>query len=365
MISMPLAFIDSLPKWDYLVFIGLFLALAIAFNLAVIVIIKLFKHIAGKTKTDLDDKILDALALPLRIFATVSAAYFSIQFSFPGMKLFGMDIIDEYVIIFYALIAVSLARLADVFLIWYGKEIVPKTESRLDDEVFPFVRNIIKVVIYVIFIVFMLERLGIAIAPLLAGLGIAGLAVGLALQDTLTNFFAGIHILTDKPFKEGDIISVDGTNPTVTGSIDSIGWRSTKIKTADNNFVIVPNAKLAQSVITNFYAPDQKVQQIAEIGVSYDMDVKKVEEVILSTLKGVQSTNEFLSKSDEPWVRLDRFGDYSLIFKYGYFITKYDKRFEVKKQVNTDIFYAFKENKIEIPFPVYSIIQKKIKNTKD
>lgn len=358
MVSLPLVFIDSLPKGDYLVLLGLFIAMAIVFNIAAIVLLKILKHLAGKTKTDLDDRILDTITLPLRIFAFISAAYFAIQFSFPDAKLFGMNVLDEYVILFYALIAITLARITDVFMIWYGNEIVPKTESKLDDEVFPFVRNIIKVVIYLIFIVFILERMGIAIAPLLAGLGIAGLAVGLALQDTLTNFFAGIHILTDKPFKEGDIVLIDGTNPQVTGAIDSIGWRSTRIKTADNNFVIVPNAKLAQSVITNFYTPNQKVQQVFEIGVSYDEDVKNVEKVILDTLKNLQQTSGFFSKTEEPWVRLDQFGDYSLVFKYGYFISKYDQRFDAKKQVNTAIFYAFKENKIEIPFPVYSIIQK-------
>ncbi len=360
---MPLLLIDALPKEDYLVLLGLFVALAILFNVVVIVLLKILKHLAGKTKTNLDDKLLEAITMPLRVFAVVSAAYFAIQYSFSDAKIFGMSVIDEYVILFYVIIAVSLAKISDVFMIWYGKEIVPRADSKMGEDAFPFVRNIIKVVIYLIFIVFILERMGIAIAPLLAGLGIAGLAVGLALQDTLSNFFAGIHILTDKPFKEGDIILIDGTNPAVTGAIDSIGWRSTRLKTADNNFVIVPNAKLAQTLITNFYTPNQKVQQVFEIGVSYDEDVKNVESVLLDTLKQLRASSEIFSKTDEPWVRLDKFGDYSLVFKYGYFITKYDKRFEAKKQVNTEIFYAFKKNKIEIPFPVYSIIQK-VKNNK-
>lgn len=337
---------------DYLVFAGLIVALSVIFNLLAILALKLFSYVAGKTKTDLDDKIIEKLKMPLQFFATISAIYIAIQYSFPGSVLLGAPAGTIYIIVIYLLLAVAVSRVTDIFLVWYGREIVPNTSSKLDDEVFPFLRNIIKIAIYAIFSVFILEQLGIAIAPLLAGLGIAGLAVGLALQDTLSNFFAGIHILTDKPFKEGDFISLDNG---FSGTIDTIGWRSSRIKTLDNNHVIIPNGKLSQSVITNYYSPDQKAQVVAEIGVSYDSDIDSVERVIIGALKIVQSRNEYFSKTDEPWARFDKFGDYSLIFKYGYFVTKFDKRFAILKDLNRELLYSFRKNGVEVPFPVYTI----------
>jgi small-conductance mechanosensitive channel len=314
--------------------------------------IKIFSFLARKTKTDLDDKIIEKLNTPLRLFATISAIYAAIQYSFPGFVFFGMPVPSIYLVLFYALLAVAVNRVADVFLVWYGREIVPNTSSKVDNEIFPFLRNIIKIAIYAIFAVFVLEQLGVAIAPLLAGLGIAGLAVGLALQDTLSNFFAGIHILTDKPFREGDFISLDNG---VSGTIDTIGWRSSRIKNLDGNHIIIPNGKLSQSVITNYYAPDQKAQIIGEIGVSYEMDIDSVEKIIFDSIKLVQSRNDYFSKAEEPWVRFDKFGEYSLIFKYGYYVTKFEKRFGILKDLNRELFYTFKKNGIEIPFPVYTI----------
>lgn len=345
--------VGPLPQGDLLVLGALFVVYSFIFYVAAQIFLRVFAHVAGRTETDLDDRILAKINKLVMVLAFLTSGLLALDYSYPHLYVLGVPLPKIYEVSILIVIAVMINRVVHEILSWYGREVAPKTESKLDEEILPLLNTVSKIFIFGVFALFIMGQLGIEIGPLLAGLGIAGLAVGLALQDTLSNFFAGIHLLTDRPFKEGDLIGVDATT---TGTIAKIGWRSTKIRTPDNNFVIIPNAKLAQSVVTNYFAPNQRAQFVGEIGVSYNSDVELVERTIYDTLKAVQETNESCSKTDEPWVRLDRFGDFALTFKYGFFATRYDKRFEVVKQFNKDLFRAFKSKGIEIPYPVMTVV---------
>ena len=126
------------------------------------------------------------------------------------------------------------------------------------------------------------DALGISLAPALTAFGIGSLAVALALQDTLSNFFAGVCIIFDKPVRLGDFIRID---PSYDGYVESIGWRSTHIRTPSNTIVIVPNTTLSKAIITNFSLPTPQVASSVRIDVSADSDIDRVEEVLTDEAK--------------------------------------------------------------------------------
>jgi len=114
------------------------------------------------------------------------------------------------------------------------------------------ISTVVSIVIYLIAFLMILRYLNVEITPLVATLGLGGLAVGLALHNTLSNFFAGVYIISDRPINVGDYIEMDGN---IAGYVEDIGWRSTRIKTLPNTIVVVPNSKIAESVIVNNYLP--------------------------------------------------------------------------------------------------------------
>jgi len=131
-----------------------------------------------------------------------------------------------------------------------------------------------KALIILIGLLIAMDSLKISITPLLTTLGIGGLAVALAFKDTLANFFAGLYILADRPIRLGDYIKLEGGPE---GYVESIGWRSTRMRTLFNNIVVIPNSKVSESIITNYFLPERRVSLVLNIGVSYDSGSRKVE----------------------------------------------------------------------------------------
>ncbi len=244
--------------------------------------------------------------------------------------------------------AFALDRGLSTVIKWYKKEVAPKTESRLDDELIPIIEKVLRIFIYVVALMMVLGNLGIEITPLLAGLGIASLAVALALQDSLGNFFAGVNISVDRPLRKDDFIATDLG---VEGMVQEIGWRSTKLLTLQNNHVIIPNTKLAQSVITNYYKPDETIIQSGTIGVAYNEDAEHVSSVIRAAILSASEKSQHIVKSYEPIVRLDSFGDFAINFKFFYKVKNYASRLPAADEVNRSILSQFRTHSIEIPFP--------------
>jgi small-conductance mechanosensitive channel len=194
-----------------------------------------------------------------------------------------------------------------------------------------------------------LHALGVSITPLLTALGVGGLAVALALQDTLANLFAGIHILLERSIRVGDFVRLEGGQE---GYVVDIGWRTTKVRMLPNNIVVIPNSKLAQSVLTNYYLPEPRMSLLIPISVSYGSDPEHVERVLIDeTLKAAQEVPGLL-KEPAPFVRfIPGFGesslDFTLICQVKEFVDQYLAQHELRKR----IFKRFQAEGIEIPFP--------------
>ncbi len=339
-----LDFFNSLPGGKEVSAAALFLVLTVIFFIAIKIIFFILSFLAKKTKTTLDDEIVKQTKKFFYYIGVLTALYLSISAYYPNTEIEGVQLGVLYILSIMVISAFWINGMIDVVLIWYANEIMPIKKNIQTKNVFPFVRNVIKIIIYLVFVIAILGKLGIEVVPLIAGLGIIGLAVALALQDTLANFFAGLYILADKPFNEGDYIRLENG---MEGTVSTIGWRTTKIIMPQKNEVIVPNSKLTRDIIVNYHPPSRIIGVVGEIDVSYKNDAKRVEVVILEALKLVQKKNPKML-SDEPWIRLDKFGKNSLIFKYGYLVKNFESQASVSNDVNTAILYSLKKNKIII-----------------
>ncbi len=199
----------------------------------------------------------------------------------------------------------------------------------------------------------LLDDLGVAITPILTALGVGGLAVALALQDTLSNLFAGLHLLADRPIRIGDFVRLDaGTE----GFVDDIGWRSTRIRMLPNNMVIVPNATIARSAITNFHLPQPRMSLLLPISASYASDPDHVEQVVVDeTMKAIGQVPGLLAEP-APLVRfIPGFGESALQFTLICTVATYPDQFPVQHELRKRIFRRFRREGIEIPFPVRTV----------
>jgi small-conductance mechanosensitive channel len=240
----------------------------------------------------------------------------------------------------------------DIFLIEFWKTIVKRVNKKTIESLTSILHGIFKVIIILVVLVYVLHYWGVQITPLLAGLGIAGLAVALAIQPTLANIFSGIAMILDDSARVGDLVYLDANTK---GKILSIGLRSTKINTFDNETIIIPNSKLADSTIQNVALPEPKSRVVIPFSVAYGTDINKVKEIILKELKVIK----IVCKDPEPYVRFIEMGSSSLNFKAYYFVDNYDDRFTSIDEANTRIYNVLRKNKIEIPFQQLDVHMKK------
>src|SRR5688572_25242935 len=214
----------------------------------------------------------------------------------------------------------------------------------------------VRLVVLVIGSLVLLGSLGIAITPILTALGVGGLAVALALQDTLTNLFAGMHLLADKPIRVGDYVKLSTEN--AEGYVIDVGWRSTRLRMLQNNVVIVPNAKVAQSVITNYDMPEPRMALGMKISVAYDTDVDRLEAVLLEEVAAAVGHVPGLLADPPASVRfIPGFGDYSLDFTLSCHVASFVDQFAVQHQLRKRILRRFRAENIDIPFPTQAHIE--------
>jgi small-conductance mechanosensitive channel len=217
------------------------------------------------------------------------------------------------------------------------------------------VKTLYRAIILGFVFLIILDRLKITITPFLASLGIGGLVVALALQDTLANFFSGIYIFFDKPIRIGDYIKLESGQE---GYVAQIGWRNTRIRMLPNNMVIVPNAKLVSSQITNFYLPETEMAVLVQVGVSYQSDLEKVERVTIEVAKEVLQQVDGGVKEFEPFIRYHTFSDFSINFTVILRAKEYVDRYLLTHEFIKRLHRRYQSEGIEIPFPIRTIYMK-------
>jgi small-conductance mechanosensitive channel len=198
-------------------------------------------------------------------------------------------------------------------------------------------------------VLILLDTLHISITPLLTTLGVGSLAVALALQETLANFFAGLYIAADRPFRVGDYVRLDNGDE---GYIERIGWRTTRLMTLANTVVVIPNDRLAKSIVTNFDLPTRTLALSLKISVGYLEDSRRVEGVLLEVTRSAVGQVQGLLGDPAPYVRfMPGFGGTALEFTLVCTVARYVDQFPVQDELRHRILGRFRQEQIQIPFP--------------
>jgi len=212
--------------------------------------------------------------------------------------------------------------------------------------------HLVKFLVFFIGGLIILQSLGISITPLLTALGVGGLAIALALQDTLSNLFAGIHIIASKQVRIGDYVRLESGEE---GYVTDITWRNTTIRQLPNNLVVIPNSKLASTIITNYYFPEKEMAVHIPIGVSYDSDLEKVEKVTIEVGKEVMREVPGGIPEFEPFIRYHTFADFSINFTVILRAKEFVDQYLIKHEFIKRLHQRYKEEGIEIPFPIRTL----------
>jgi len=207
--------------------------------------------------------------------------------------------------------------------------------------------NLSKALVFVIGFLIILQTLGLSITPILTALGVGGLAVALALKDTLSNLFSGIHIIASKQVIPGDYVKLSSGEE---GHIVDITWRFTTIKSPPNNIIIVPNSNLASAIVTNYSMKEEVMSFPVQVGVSYDSDLEKVEKVTLEVAEEIMKFVPGGVPEFSPLVRYHTLGDSSIDFNVILRVRNYTDQFPVKHAFIKKLVSRYREEGINIPF---------------
>ncbi|MFH1503152.1 MAG: mechanosensitive ion channel domain-containing protein [Candidatus Diapherotrites archaeon] len=308
-------------------------------------------RLSEKTKTDIDDKLIAKSSLPL----TFLAFLISLKVTISEVN-FTENVLVSLNNLVFSLIIITSAWLIYVVIntlfIHALKKAASKTKTRVDDSLINLFKTVLNISLIILVFLYVLNIWGVSITPLLAGLGIAGLAVALALQPVLSNVFSGAAMILDHSVRKGDLVYLDKDTK---GKIMDVGLRSTKIQTFDNELIIFPNNKLADSMIQNVALPEPKSRTVIPFSVAYGSDIEKVKRVILKEIKKIK----YFEENPEPLVRFIEMANSSLDFKAYFYVDSFEHRFEAIDEANTRIYKALRKNKIEIPFPQLDVNVKK------
>ncbi|MBR90471.1 MAG: transporter [Verrucomicrobiales bacterium] len=337
---------------DWLIALGIALGAIVVARTLYWVMENYIKKLTEKTETKIDDILINTVERPMVAASGIAGVWFGVNY------LSFSESIDHWINAFFAVIitfigAWLVTRLFDSLVDEYLAPILADTETDLDDILLPIVRRGVKIIIWIMAVIMALDNAGYDITTVLAGLGVGGLALALAAQDSAKNIFGVFTIFTDTPFKLGDRVKVSGHDGTVT----EIGLRSTKIKTLEGRIVVVPNSKFSDNAIENVSSePSRKV--VLNLGLTYDMDDTKVEEAMQILRDIVGENGEAIE--EKPSVGFNAFGDFALNVVFVYYIKKGADILGTQTAVNLAILKRFGEKGIELAFPTQTILNKKV-----
>jgi len=333
---------------DYTRFLIIFIGTIIFVTLSYFILKLIVKKISGGKKS-YAQFILKKLSIPVLFLVFIIGLYSALR-NISVLDKHYLIIDQAFFIITTLIFALLVSRIITVITMGWLK--VRKGFKRTPG----LLNKAISLIIYIIAIAVILAYFEIDITALIAGVGLGALAIGLALQSTLANFFAGVHLLSDRPIDVGDYIEIDEKTR---GIVEDIGWRSTRIRTLTDNLLIMPNGKLAESNITNFSKPKQDMSVWVPCGVAYESDLKKVEKVSLEIAKEIQQTVVGAVKDFEPQFRYREFGDSNINFITILRVTEPMNRYVVRNEFIKALKERFDKENIEISWPIRKIYQMK------
>lgn len=314
------------------------------------VLTAILKPLSKRTKTKVDDIIIKSIASIIFYIVLLIGAKIGLQ-QFTLETPFFQSLVDTLLIL---IVCIFLFKIISHFARLWMQEWKYKTKTSADERLIPFLQKILKAVVIILAVIFVFNAWNVNISPLLATAGIAGLAVGLAVKDSLNNILGGLQLVLDRTFKVEDKVQLESGEM---GVILDIGLRSTKLRTYDNEVIYIPNGYLANAKIKNFTHPDISIRVNVEFGVVYGSDPEKVEQVVLDALKQIDTVIE----EPEPAVQFLKMSDFSLDFIARAWVKEYTEAYSTKLKMTEEIYNALNKAHIGIPFPTRTVYTKEVK----
>ena len=331
----------NLPLYKFIISFFVFFIFLFARKLFTITIVKTAKIFVGKTKTDIDDKILDSLIKPLDFMFIIFGAHIS-------SIVLG---IDNYMILFTkGMMIFTLFWFLYNLIIAFEKDILKLFNKRISQEIGLFLVKSLKVFIIALGVVAVLQNFGINVSAFIASLGLGGLAFALAAKDTAANLFGGFAILTDNIFKIGDWVKIGS----VEGTVEDIGMRTTKIRAFDKRLIVMPNATIANSAVDNFSRRDRRRIKM-RLGLTYSTSPAQMERILKEVRKMLQNHPKI--HSEPLFVYFDEFDNSSLSL-FFYLFTKtadWEEYLKIREDINLKIIDIVEKNGSSFAFPSNSI----------
>jgi len=324
-----------------------FLIAFVSLLLASQLLLALLIRIAHRTSSEYDEAYLRSIRSKINLLVLV------ISLAFATKRISSLPIsakqtlLQLYFAAIVLIIAVIVWKLIDYLVLWYQDLAEKSGQTKHREAALQLAQRTGKILVVIVSILLVMDRFGINVTALVTALGIGGLAISLAAQDTLSNMISGIMLLMDQPFRIGDRIEIQGltTGLSTWGDVVDIGLRSTRIRTDDNRMVIVPNLNISKNQVINYTFPDPRYRAQMDIGVSNGSDLQGVREVITQAVRSVEGVC-----ADKPLdILLIEFNELKVTLRVRWWIESYiDARQEYDK-VNEAIYLALKEAKIDLP----------------
>ena len=323
-----------------------FICVSLFFILKKIFFIRI-KKVVSKTKFRFDDILLESLDFPLNLLIFVSGIFVLERISPLGEN---SDLTKYFLMALRCATIIAIILFLDKFLrgfinLYSEKIEILKTTGGM-------AQGAIRIVVIGLGLLILLDSFGVSITPLLASLGIGSLAVALALQPTLENFFSGIQLIMDKPIKVGQFVKLDSGEE---GYVHKIGWRSSWIRMLPNNMVVIPNKVLVNSKVLNYYYPESEMAVLVEVGVHYDSDLEHVERVTIEAGREVMKTVQGGVPDFEPFVRYHTFNDSSIDFTVVLRCKEFVDSYLIKHEFIKKLHKIYAKQGIVIPYPIRAI----------
>jgi len=305
------------------------------------VVLETLRRLAQRTTTQLDDLVLAAIHPALGLLVTIVA--FQV-----GLSLLALRVPAEIVVWWSRLnlalailvVAVLVARLVSG-LIRYGGRNEPRllSAARLG-------ARVLNVAVYAVAFLVVLDTYGVSITPLVTSLGIAGLAVALALQDTLSNFFAGVWIQTGQSLQPGHYVRLESER--LEGFVVEVGWRTTKIRQLANNIIVVPNSRLAQAIVIDYDLPEPRMGTSVQVAVAPGSDVRRVLEGMAEEARLAAKEFPGILEQPTPTAELKDFTDTGLLVSVGFYVARYTDQGPAQNAVRQRILDRFRRDGIQV-----------------
>jgi small-conductance mechanosensitive channel len=289
-----------------------------------------------------DDYVLAAIRRPVSLLIILVGVYAAIHRYAFRFRWFLDGLIFVAAV---GLVIFTLIRVVAVLLAWYGERIrrEPGT-AQLSRDLLPLADKVARVILLVIGVFVILDHFDIEIRSILVTLGVGSLAIGLALQETLANMFGGFTIMLDRPFRVGDRIQLSSGE---TGDVQEIGIRSTRVLTLEHNLLVIPNAHLVKTLLTNQSVPDERARVVIEVGIAYDADVARAKALMLETA----AADPTALREPPPAAYFREFGDSALRLTLVCHAADFRDALPLRDRLNSGIHARFKEAGIEVAYP--------------